>query len=294
MNPKLAAIAIVALVALMLVPRFFRVIDPGHVGVAALFGSVEPRPYDEGLKFPVNPFYEWHIYDTRQKTHKETALVPTQDQLQTKVELSVQYRIDGRVAPQILQETGNVRDVLDVFLVPKLRSLVREQGKTIANAEDFFLEKTQDTLQQSLLLGLQQYLMPKGIIIDAVLLRDITLPEVLTRAIEQKKEREQAVQRQKAELERFRTEQLQQVAQAEAERQAAEENAKRQRILADAQAYEIREINKAVASNPAYIQLQSLEALKSISKDPASKLFFMNGDSAQPLPLMNIGDVGAR
>ena len=58
----------------------------------------------------------------------------------------------------------------------------------------------------------------------------------------------------------------------------------------DAQAYEITQINNAIARNPAYIQLQSLEALKAISKDPASKVYFMDGSSPSPLPLMHIGD----
>ena len=42
---------------------------------------------------------------------------------------------------------------------------------------------------------------------------------------------------------------------------AAEQEAARKRILADAQAYEITQINNAIARNQAYIQLQSLEAL---------------------------------
>lgn len=291
MNPKLAGIAVAALILLIFAPRFVKQIDPGHVGVATIFGSVNETPYREGLHFPVNPFYTWHTYDTRQKSWKESSQVPTQDQLQTKVDVSVQYRINGNNAPEILAETGSAQDVIAVFMVPKLRSLIREQGKTIPNAEDFFKEETQDNLQEALLVGLQEYLAPKGLIIDAILVRDINLPEVLTRAIEQKKEREQAVERQKAELERFRTEQMQQVAQAEAGRKAAEEQSKQKRILADARAYEIREINKAVASNPAYIQLQSLEALKAMASDPATKLFFLNSDSPQPLPLMNLGDV---
>ena len=48
-------------------------------------------------------------------------------------------------------------------------------------------------------------------------------------------------------------------------------------------------INKAIGNNPNYVKLQALEALKAISKDPASKIYFMNGDSPSPLPLMNIG-----
>jgi regulator of protease activity HflC (stomatin/prohibitin superfamily) len=138
--------------------------------------------------------------------------------------------------------------------------------------------------------GLKDFLAPKGIIVTAVLIRDITLPPFIVEAIEQKKEREQAVERERAELERVRTELQQQVARAEAGREAAEEEAARKRILADAQAYEITQINNAISRNPAYIQLQSLEALKSISKDPASKMYFMDGSSPTPLPLMHLGD----
>mgnify|MGYP001368192654 CR=1 FL=1 len=290
MNPKLAAVAVVIVLIFFFGQRFIKTVPPGHVAVAVLFGEVMPTPRQEGLHFPVNPLYSWVDYDTREKTLKETAQVPTQDQLQTTVDVSVQFEINGAMAPEILQNVGTQAQAVNVYLTPKLRSLVREQGKMIPKAEDFFLEKTQQILEGNLEAGLRSYLEPKGIIIKAVLVRDINLPAVLTQAIEQKKEREQAVERQKAELERFRTEQLQQVAAAEAKRKAAEEEAAQIRILAEAQAFEIREINKAIAGNQSYIQLQSLEALKEISKDPAAKLYFMDGSSTQPLPLMNIGE----
>jgi regulator of protease activity HflC (stomatin/prohibitin superfamily) len=167
---------------------------------------------------------------------------------------------------------------------------LREQGKSIKRAEDFFLEETQESLQTGLTDGLKAYLAPKGIEVSAVLIRDIQLPPFIVQAIEKKKEREQAVEQERAELERVRTELQQHVARAEAGREAADQEAARKRILADAQAYEITQINKAIAQNPAYIQLQSLEALKAISKDPASKIYFMDGSSPSPLPLMHLGD----
>ena len=49
-------------------------------------------------------------------------------------------------------------------------------------------------------------------------------------------------------------------------------------------------INEAVSSNPAYLKLQALEALKQMAKDPAAKIYFLDSDSPQPLPLMHIGD----
>ncbi len=270
--------------------NFYKTIPPGRVGVATLFGNPQSNVYTQGLHIPVNPLYRWVLFDARQQTHMETANVPSQDQLQTKLEVSVQFRIDGSMAPEILKNTGDANSAVRVHLIPKLRSALREQGKSIKRAEDFFQEKTQNMLQVALTDSLSEYLAPKGIIVSAVLIRDIQLPPFIVAAIEKKKEREQAVEQERAELERVRTELQQQVARAEAGFQAAKQEAKRMRILADAQAYEITQINKAVARNPAYIQLQSLEALKEISKDPASKIYFLDGSSPAPLPLMHLGE----
>jgi len=255
-----------------------------------LFGKAQTEGYPEGLHFPVNPLYKWTMFDARKKTHLETANVPSQDQLQTRLDVSVQYRIDGTMAAKILGATGTAEAAVRVHLIPKLRSALREQGKSVRRAEDFFLEATQETLQTELTSGLRADLAQQGIIVSEVLIRDITLPPFIVQAIEQKKEREQAVEQEKAELERVRTELQQQVARAQAGREAAESEAARKRILADAQAYEITQINNAVSNNPAYIQLQSLEALKAISKDPASKVYFLDGSSPSPLPLMHLGD----
>ncbi|MEK9703117.1 MAG: prohibitin family protein [Deltaproteobacteria bacterium] len=268
----------------------YQKIPAGYVGVATLFGEVNSEPFEEGLHIPVNPFYEWYFYDVRQKSHLEEANVPSQDQLQTNIEVSVQFRLLGEKAPKILQETGQADDVLSVHIIPKLRSLMREQGKTIRRAEDFFLEETQQNMQTALLEGLKDYLGSKGVSVEAVLIRDISLPPFIIKAIESKKEREQEVEKQKAELERFTTEQQQKVELAKAESEAAKEQALKKRLLADAQAYEIEKINTAIGDNPNYVKLQALEALKAISKDPASKIYFMDGNSPSPLPLMNIGN----
>ncbi len=287
---KTAIIGAIILLLLMFGSKLYKTVPVGHVAVATLFGKVVEKHYPEGLHIPVNPLYAWHEFDVREKTHKEQAYVPSQDQLQTSIDVSIQYRLNAAKAADMLQTTGDMNALLEVQLIPKLRSLLREQGKTIKRAEDFFLEETQNKLQTTILTGLQEYLEPKGVVVSAVLIRDITLPQFISKAIEQKKEREQAVEKQKAELERFRTEQQQLVAQAEAQRHAAEEEAKQKRILADAQAYEIEKINTAIGSNPNYIKLMSLEALKSISKDPASKIYFMDSNSPQPLPLMHLSD----
>jgi len=290
-TPVGLVVAIIVIVFVIAIgSRMFQSVPAGHVAVATLFGKVKDRPYEAGLHFPVNPLYRWSLFDARNKTHIETANVPSQDQLQTKIDVSVQYRLMRAEAPDILRETGLAREVVNVHLIPKLRSLLREQGKTIKRAEDFFLEKTQETLQTALVAGLSEYLEPKGVEVQAVLIRDITLPPFIARAIEAKKEREQEVENQKAELERFRTEQQQKIAAAKAEREAAEEEAQKRRVLAEAQAYEITKVIEATGNNPVYLQLKALEVLKSMATDPAAKIYFLNGDSPTPLPLMHIGE----
>ncbi len=287
---KFAAIVLILAAIGLLGSCAYKSVPAGHVAVATLFGKPQTQPYEEGLHFPINPLYQWTLYDARQKTHNETADVPSQDQLSTRLDVSVQYRLIGEMAPEIFRETGTADQAIIVHLVPLLRSALREQGKTIKRAEDFFLEETQQKIQASMMTILKDRLATKGIEIQAVLLRDIRLPAFITKAIERKKEREQEAERQKAELDRFKTEQEQKVAQAQAELRAAEAEAAMRMKLADAQSYEIQKINEAIASNPAYIQLQALEALKSISKDPSSKIYFLSGDSPMPMPLMHMGD----
>ncbi len=284
-------VTIVAVLLLVLLStKMYVTIPPGHVGVATLFGKVQSSPYGEGLHFPVNPLYLWELYDARMKTHNETAEVPSQDQLRTKVDISVQFRINSKMAPQILKETGTAQQVMDVHLIPKVRSLLREQGKKVKRAEDFFSEQMQDTFQKSLTEDLSEFLLTKGIIVDQVLLRDLILPDFIQRAIESKKEREQEVEKQKAELERYETEQKQVVVKASAEKEAASMEADKKRMLADAKAYEIEMINNAIKNNPAYIQLEALRTLTEMSKDSATKLYFIDGNSPMPLPLMHIGE----
>lgn len=305
MNWKLPTIltiaGITALFLLIFGSKLYTTVQPGHVSVATLFGDVQDKIYSEGLHFPVNPFYNFVEYDVRQKTIKEEVNVPSQDQLNTQIDVSVQYRLEASQVPTILRETGRLDDVLNVHLIPKLRSSLREQGKTVPRAEDFFTDKVLDDIQANLISDMRTFMQPRGVEIQDVLIREIKLPPFILRAIESKKEREQEAEKQKAELDRFRTEQEQKVVSAQAERQSAEEEAEKKKVLADAQAYEIQaiadarayeiqKINEAIADNPAYIKLEAMNTLKKIAEDPAAKLYFLDGDSPAPLPLMNIGN----
>lgn len=259
-SKAISAIGMIALLlaAITLLAATVITVPAGHVKVATLFGKVQDHNYKEGLHI-VNPLLEFTTFDTRQKTHKETAGIPAEDKLITKMDVSVQYRTIGEMAPDILRNTGTTEALIQVHLIPKLRSILREQGKGVEKSQDFFRESIQRQLQQSLQVGLEEYLAPKGIQVETVLIRDVVLPEVIRTAITETKKREQEVLKQQAELERFATEQDQKVKQAESELRAAKLEAQKIKELADAEAYKIDVINTTLAKSPNYIELKKVE-----------------------------------
>ncbi|TNE91302.1 SPFH domain-containing protein [Porticoccus sp.] len=244
--------------AILLLMSVVITVPAGHVKVATLFGKVQDNNYREGLHI-VNPLLAFTAFDLRQKTHMETAGIPAEDKLITKTDVSVQYRTVGEMAPDILRNTGTTEALIQVHMIPKLRSILREQGKGVAVSQDFFKEAVQRQLQETLQLGLAEFLAPKGLQIETILIRDVQLPEVIRTAITETKKREQEVLKQQAELERFATEQDQKVKQAESELKAAKLEAQKIKELADAEAYKINVINKTLAQSPNYIELKRVE-----------------------------------
>lgn len=255
---KLVGYVCLALAAISVIMATVITVPAGHVKVATLFGKVQDHTFLEGLHV-VNPLLDFTTFDLRQKTHKETAGIPAEDKLITKMDVSVQYRTIGDMAPDILRNTGTTEALIQVHLIPKLRSILREQGKGVEISQDFFKESIQRQLQETLQVGLSEYLAPKGIQVETVLIRDVQLPQVIRTAITETKRREQEVLKQQAELERFATEQEQKVRQAKAEYEAAQLEAKKIKALADAEAYKIDVINKTLAKSPNYIELKKVE-----------------------------------
>lgn len=283
-------LVVVLLIVVILFWNSWVVVKPGTVGVQVTFGSVSELPLEAGSHF-LNPFSSIRVYNTVQQTWKEEHIqIPSKDQLMTSVDVSVQYRIIASQAAQILKETGSEEQAIIVHLEPKLRSALREVGKSLDKAEDFFNDTTQVKLQAELKEELSTYCKPKGIEIQAILLRDMQLPEVVKTSVNAKKQREQLAIQQQAELARFTVEAQQKVATAEAEKAAATFEADKVKIAADAEAYKIKTINEAASSNPVYVQLQALKTLEAMSKDPAAKLYFMDGQGKSPLPLLHLGD----
>jgi len=226
----------------------YTTVAPGHAKVAALFGEIQDESLPEGFHL-VNPFLKFYSYDLRVHTETWTKVqVPSQDKLKTSMDISVTFRINPDYTSAMLKETGSLRDVVIKLLTPKVRSLLREAGKSVQKSQDFYLDTIQQQLQLYMEDGLTDYMSTKGVLIQAVLFRDITLPQVVTSAVIQTKERQEQLEREKAQLSIVEQQAQQQVKQAEAREQAAKSDANATRTLADATAYQISALATAQAS----------------------------------------------
>lgn len=299
--------ALLGVLVVALLTNFFTSIPAGHVGVGSIFGKVQPDTYSEGIHV-INPFTKITLFDARQKTHKESMGVPSQDQLITNFELSIQYRLIKEKAPSMLKETGTPREVLDVHMIPLLRSQIREVGKSVETAEAFYDQVVQQRIQEELLTSLVG-LSEKGIKIEKLLIRDVILPKIITNAVVRKKEAAQAAEKAKEELKKFKVDQERKEAQAEAEKRAElieamkkkevlliTANGKLEAARIEAQALLVKAEAEAEAKRKlvgaltldAYVKLESMKALRALQN--GNHLIIMDPNATTPLPFLNLTD----
>lgn len=265
----LPVIIVIILIALFFIITPYTIVPAGHVGVIELFGKVDSEELKPGFHLK-NPLSKVYHYETRdQKLDIKDVGVPSQDQLITKVDLTVLWKVDPGLAAEAFNESGTIELLQSKQLEPSIRTLLREAGKGVKRAEEFFNDGIQTEMQDKMLNGMAS-LKEKGIITLKVQMRNIELPTQVSEGVMAKKRQEQLAEQQKAEFERFKTEQQQKVAQAEAEKEAALQEAEQRRALADAKAYEIEAEAKAraqaiklegevLSENPEVLKLRTIE-----------------------------------
>jgi len=272
MNPiPIKAIAIgVPLLALAIISTScFTTVEGGHKGVAITFGNISDQELDEGFHFKA-PWTKVLAIDCKNQAESDSfkgITLKAQDQLTSRVDITVNWRVDGDFAAEAYRETGGLEGLRDKYLIPKTRSLIREVGKSVKRSEDFFNSTVQIDLQDSILTKLKEALSSKGIVIEAVLFRNIELPPSIERGINAKKEMQQEAERAEATLLKFETDQKQKVAQAKAELEAAKTQQESRRVQADAKAYEIEAEAKARALS---IELEGQARAKAIALEGAA------------------------
>ncbi len=169
-----------------------RIVPAGYVGVVDLFGKVSPRPLNSGVNF-INPFARVIVLSVRTQEDKETMNVPSKEGMNVALDVSVLYRLDPGKATEIYRTVGP--EYQSVVLLPQYRAAAR--GVTVAHEAKALYTSEREMLAQGIFDSLKNLVEGRGIIIERVLLRAITLPPTVSGAIEQKLKAEQEAERMK-------------------------------------------------------------------------------------------------
>lgn len=178
--------------ALGIVFGMVRVVPAGYVGVVDFFGWVSSRPLQSGINL-VNPLARVINISVRTQEEKETMNVPSKEGLTISLDISVLYRLDPAKAVQVYKTIGAYYK--DVVLIPQFRAAAR--GVTVSHEAKALYTSEREMLAQAIVDSLKNLVADRGIIIERVLLRAITLPVMVSSAIEQKLKAEQEAERMK-------------------------------------------------------------------------------------------------
>ncbi len=174
-------------------------IDAGEVGVKVLFGSVQNSVLPSGLHF-VNPLLDVKkldiktqnytmsgVNDEGNKAGDDAIRVLTSDGLEVTIDLTVLYRVVAADAPRLLRETGD--DFRDKIVRPITRTKIRDNA-VYYQAVDLFGNK-RDEFQQRIYKSIEDDFKKRGLMLEQLLVRNITLPNSVKASIESKINAEQ-------------------------------------------------------------------------------------------------------
>jgi regulator of protease activity HflC (stomatin/prohibitin superfamily) len=243
----LAAAIATGLAVVFAVLSTVNIVSPGTNKVQTVLGSVNPQPLEAGIHL-VNPLTVSTVFDVRQQTLTFDDLsIQTQDKQKSQLDVSVTFQAINSATPEMFQSSGTLEQAVEKHVIPNVRSIIREVSRSIPLAQDLINDTTQNKMQDDIEAKLNLALAEKGFIVHAVMLRDIDLPEVVKQAVISTKERQEAIEREKAQLRVIEQQSMQQIVQAESKAKAAEQNAIAIKTMADAEAYRILAEAKATA-----------------------------------------------
>jgi regulator of protease activity HflC (stomatin/prohibitin superfamily) len=174
-------------------------IDAGEVGVKVLFGSIQNDILGSGLHF-INPLMNIKKLDVKTQNYTMSGVndeghkagddairVLTSDGLEVTIDLTVLYRIVAAEAPRLLRETGD--DYRDKIVRPITRTKIRDNA-VYYQAVDLFGNK-RDEFQQRIYKSIEDDFKKRGLMLEQLLVRNITLPNSVKASIESKINAEQ-------------------------------------------------------------------------------------------------------
>ena len=242
----------------------FKTIEPGEKGV--LFkkfggGLDKETIYNQGYHI-IAPWNTLHVYDVKLHDTFEKMEVLSKNGLSIKIDLSFRYMPVPSKIGYLHDEIG--RDYLERIIKPEIRSVTRE---VIGNylPEELYSTK-REAIEDEIYDRTKDNIEAKFLSLDAILIRDVTLPQTLRAAIEQKLKQEQEALEYEFKIDK---------AKKEAERKEIEANgiAKFQKI-----------VNQTIT--PQLLKWKGVEATQEIAKAPNSKVIVIgNGDGDLPIIL---------
>jgi regulator of protease activity HflC (stomatin/prohibitin superfamily) len=209
------------LIAIGVLNACFKQIGAGQVGVKSLFGKIDDDILSSGLNF-INPLKEVKVIDIKTQNYTMSGIhdegnmagddairVLTSDGLEVTIDLTVLYRVVPSEAPRLLQETG--ADYNDKIVRPLTRTKIRDNA-VYYDAISLYSTK-RDTFQLRIFNSIEKDFKNRGLILEQLLVRNITLPASVKATIESKINAEQdaqkmqfVLQKEKQEAERKRVE----------------------------------------------------------------------------------------
>ncbi len=238
-------------------------IDAGQIGVTSLFGKVSNEVLTSGLNF-INPLVDVSTVDiktlnyTMSGVHNEgdkegddAIRVLTADGLEVSIDLTVLYRVVGTEAPRLIRETG--LDYKDKIVRPLTRTKIRDNA-VYFTAIDLYSTK-RDQFQNRIFTSIEADFKKRGLILEQLLLRNITLPNNVKTSIEEKIKAEQDAQKMEFVLQKEKQE-------AERKRVEAQGIADYQRII-------------STGLNDKQLQYEQIQMMKGLITSPNSKVIVM-------------------
>jgi len=244
----------------------FKTIEPGVEGVIfrRFAGGIDKEKiYKPGFHViaPWNKLYE---YDVRTKEGDESMKVLSKNGLTITVDLSYRYMPQSGQIGYLHDEIGP--NYLKRIIVPEIRSATREViGKYLP--EELYSTKReaiQDEIEQLTIKSCSE----KYLILDAILIREVELPENLKASIEQKLQEEQLAFQYEFKLDRERKE------------------AERKIIEAEAKAAANRILNASLTDK--ILKDKGIEATLTLAESTNSKIIIIGGgEEGLPIILNN-------
>jgi len=209
----------------------------------------------------IAPWNSMYVYDVREKQIEEEMELLSSNGLTIKVDITVRVNPDFTKIPD-LHEIFD-KDYLVSLVRPEVRSSVRKVIGRFTPEELYSTrrEEVQDMIQKDLEATLQK----NFVVLKASLIRDITLPDKVRTAIEEKLEAEQTALKYEYILDRERKE------------------AERKIIEAKAKSEANRILNASLSSN--ILKDKGIEATLQLANSPNSKIVVV-GSGADGLPLI--------